>query len=110
MLQCVAILNDGSTHLCCSVLQCVAVCCNVLQCVAMHCSVLQCVAVCCNVLQCVAMHCSVLQSSMAAPPICLSFSPLSLSASFPHSQTKTHMCDMTHMRDVTDSHAKDSCV
>ena len=65
-----------SEHMCCSVLQCVAVCCSVLQCVAVCCSncvsrhadnapqpvcikgarayVLQCVAVCCRVLQCVA--------------------------------------------------------
>jgi len=33
----------SSLHLCCSVLQCVAVCCSVLQCAAMCCSVLQCV-------------------------------------------------------------------
>jgi len=31
------------SHMCCSVLQCVAVCCSVLQCVAVCCSVLQCV-------------------------------------------------------------------
>jgi len=29
-------------HMCCDVLQCVAVCCSVLQCVAVCCSVLQC--------------------------------------------------------------------
>jgi len=34
-----------TAHVCCSVLQCVAVCCSVLQCVAVCCSVLQCVAV-----------------------------------------------------------------
>ena len=53
-------------HVCCSMLQCVAVCCSVLQCglrspccrriwqvdtcVAVCCSVLQCVAVCCNLI------------------------------------------------------------
>jgi len=52
---------DEPTHLCCSVLQCVAVCCSVLHCVAACCSVLQCVAVCCSVLQYVAMLYSVLQ-------------------------------------------------
>ena len=31
-------------HVCCSVLQCVAVCCSVLQCVAVCCSVLQCLS------------------------------------------------------------------
>jgi len=42
-------------HLCCSVLQCVAVCCSVLQWVSARCSVLQCVALRCSVLlQCVA--------------------------------------------------------
>jgi len=40
----VGFLNSHRTtlhHLCCSVLQCVAVCCSVLQCVAVCCSVLQ---------------------------------------------------------------------
>ena len=74
-------------HMCCSVLQCVAVCCSVLQCVAeccsafnhlslpyrnsrMCCSEVHCVADCCtcvailtsrNVLQCVAVCCDALQ-------------------------------------------------
>jgi len=88
VLQCVAVCCSVSAqnlpipstrHLCCNVLQCVAVCCSVLQCVAVCCSVLQsvgaqiililpnatpvlqCVAVCCNVLQCAAVCCSVLQ-------------------------------------------------
>ena len=97
VLQCVAVWAAVSSaslhlgfvyllpllHLCCSVLQCVAVCCSVSQCVAVCCSVLQCVAVCCSVhtsalsifclsytyftvcckcvLQCVAVCCSVLQ-------------------------------------------------
>jgi len=39
------------THMCCSVLQCVAVCCSALQCVAVCRSVLQCVAVCCSAIQ-----------------------------------------------------------
>ena len=38
-------------HMCCSVLQCVAVCCSVLQSVAVCCSVLKCVVECCNVLR-----------------------------------------------------------
>ena len=66
--------RDKVTHVCYSVLQCVAVCCSVLQCDAVCCSahyggklvpcdkvthivcrsVLQCVAVCCSALQCVA--------------------------------------------------------
>jgi len=60
-------------HVCCSVLQCVAVCCSVLQCVALCCSVLQCVAVC--VLQCVAvcvLQCGVWCVACVAPhlPTC----------------------------------------
>jgi len=57
-------------HLCCSVLQCIAVYCSVSTyvsdtCVAVCCSVLQCVAVCLHtsatpVLQCVAVYCIVL--------------------------------------------------
>jgi len=60
-------------HICCSVLQCVAVCCSVLQCVAVCCSVLalgpalagileslevklEAVSVCCSVLLCIAAH------------------------------------------------------
>ena len=35
-------------HVCCSVLQCVALCCSALLCVAVCCSLLQCVAVCCR--------------------------------------------------------------
>ena len=42
-------------HVCCSVLQCVAVCCIVLQCVTVCCSM--CVAVCCSM--CVAVRCVV---------------------------------------------------
>jgi len=53
-------------HLCCIVLQCVAVCCSMLQRLAVCCSVLQCVAMCCNVLQCVAVCGSVLQCVVAA--------------------------------------------
>jgi len=63
-------------HMCCSVLQCVAVCYSVVQCLAVCCigsrsfctypsksyqHMLQCVAVCCSVLQCVAVCCTVLQ-------------------------------------------------
>ena len=48
-------------HICCSVLQCVAMCCSVLQCVAVCCNVLQCVAVCCSVMQFVAVWCNMLQ-------------------------------------------------
>ena len=57
-------------HVCCSVLQCVAVCCSVLQCVAVCCNALQCVVerfASCDyldfrcMLQCVALWCSALQ-------------------------------------------------
>ena len=55
------------SHMCCSVLQCVAVCCSALQCVAVCCGVLhtpqrlQCLIpnqqrVCCSVLRCVAVR------------------------------------------------------
>jgi len=54
-------MHNRFSHVCCSVLQCVAVCCSVMQRDAVCCSVLQCVAVCCSVLQCVAACCSVLQ-------------------------------------------------
>jgi len=63
MLQYVAVWTSVSlcVAVCCSVLQYVAVCCSVNQCVTVCCSVLQCVAVCCSMLQCEPVCCSVLQ-------------------------------------------------
>ena len=58
-------INCVYTHVCKTVLQCVAVCCSVFQCAAVCCSVLQRISVCCSVLQCVAVCCSVLQTILA---------------------------------------------
>ena len=76
MLQCVAVCCsalialrhgvislDGTSSVCCSVLQLVAACCSALQCVAVCCNMLQFVAVCCNALQRIAVRCSVLRAA-----------------------------------------------
>ena len=73
-------IMGGLSHMCCSVVQCVAVWCSVVQCATVRCSllafdiwsqdisglshaccsVMQCWAVCCSVVQCAATCCSVL--------------------------------------------------
>ena len=67
-------LNVTSSHMCCSVLQCVAVCCSVLQCAAVCCSVIwlviTCAAAWCSTLQCVAVCCAVCCRVLQSAAVC----------------------------------------